>query len=75
MIAPGRTFAGLFCVLLVFGCAGSEIPESSEDARIRDGGTGTTWSADAGWLLAEKGKWGAPESLRLEALKAFEAAA
>ena len=75
MIVPGRVLPGLLCVLLVFGCAGSEIPESSEDARIRGGGTGTTWSADAGWLLAEKGKWGAAGSLRLEALKAFEAAA
>lgn len=72
MITPGRFLPGLFCVVLAFGCAGSEIPELDEDARVRVGGNSTTWTADDGWTLAKKGEWGEPARVRLEALKAFE---
>ena len=75
MIIPGRISPGLFLVLLALGCATSEIPEEDDAARIRTDGGGTSWTADSGWVLPERGKWGNPGKVRLEALKAFEAGA
>ena len=75
MIVPGRYLPGMLCVLLAFGCASSEITESSDAARVSSGEGRTAWASAEGGGLGEDGDWGASGNLRLEALKAFEAAA